>query len=66
MKDVQRIGRKCPFCRSHRVRGVGRVEIGGMWTMKEVECGNCGEDWCAVHNLVDIEKEKWGEDLSRL
>jgi transcription elongation factor Elf1 len=61
LKEVNRIGRKCPFCGSYKVSG-GHAELGEMWVRQDVECNNCGEDCQDVYKLVDIEKENSDED----
>ena len=60
IKEVGRIGRKCPFCGSYKVSG-GHAELEEMWIRQDVECNNCGEDWQDIYKLGDIEQEE-GED----
>lgn len=59
VKEVERFGRKCPYCGSREVENIGHAEVGGMWARQQVECTNCREDWCEIYKLVDIERDYW-------
>ena len=62
LKEVQRIGRKCPFCGSYEVTAEV-AELGSRWIRVDVECDKCLEDWTDIYKLVDIEKDQWEEEL---